>query len=483
MNQRKSIEIITIAAAAAALILFPDLSKEFDTESERQSRTEEISYSVLVENRGSASATLNISNTQSKDGASEWTETPISGVLYVNTDKIYSRIYAIQGSTTVKQYSLDDKVTVTAKTDTDYYKLNDGTFLHSDYLSNAPENAAYQWTETPVSGELYVNTDKIYSRIYAIQGSTTVKQYRLNDKVTVTAKTNTDYYKLNDGTFIHCDYLSNASKNSANQWTETPVSGEFYVNTDKIYSRIYAIQGSTTIKQYRLNNKVTVTAKTNTDYYKLNDGTFIHCDYLSKNKIAVNDGNLADYTSLTPNGYTIERKDGITYVDGIMVANKTYTLPMNYDPGIMPEAYSAFTQMQNAAAQDGISLFIVSGYRSYSDQDAIYARYVYNDGRENADTYSSRPGHSDHQTGYTFDLNSLAQSFANTAEGKWLAEHCADYGFIIRYPEGKEAYTGYMFEPWHVRYIGKEKAKAITASGLSFEEYYCITSDYADCKY
>ncbi len=266
------------------------------------------------------------------------------------------------------------------------------------------------------------------------------------------------------------------------KWTETPVSGELYVNTDYIYSRIKAIQGSERVKQYRLNDKVTVVAKTDTDYYKLSDGTFIHGDYLSESESVDNtaSGELPDYTSVTAKGYTIERINGITYVDGIMIANKTYTLPSSYDPGVIKEAADALTEMQNAAAADGISLFVVSGYRSYYSQQAVYAGWVNQDGVEVADTYSSRPGHSDHQTGYTFDLNSLSQSFAYTKEGIWLAEHCADFGFIIRYPEDKEMYTGYIYEPWHVRYIGKEKAKLITESGLSLEEYYGFSSDYSE---
>lgn len=269
---------------------------------------------------------------------------------------------------------------------------------------------------------------------------------------------------------------------SAPQWTETEASGEYYVNTDNVYSRISAIQGSDAINQYSVNDKVTVVAITDTDYFKLEDGTFIHSDYLSEEEIKINLGsNLPDYVSTTANGYTIERVSGITYVDGVMIANKTYTLPRDYDPGIQPDAYDAFWEMQSAAEADGISLYIVSGYRSYYDQDAIYARYVDSDGRDAADTYSSRPGHSDHQTGYTFDFNSLEQSFEDTPEGIWLAENCARFGFIIRYPKGKDAYTGYMFEPWHVRYIGREKAETITASGLSLEEYYGITSDYALC--
>lgn len=172
--------------------------------------------------------------------------------------------------------------------------------------------------------------------------------------------------------------------------------------------------------------------------------------------------------------------DGITYFDGVMIANKTYTLPASYNPGVQPEAMDAFYDMQAAAAADGISLWILSSFRSYEDQDVIYNRYVAQDGRDAADTYSSRPGHSDHQTGYTFDLNSLEQDFQYDPAGQWLDKNCYKYGFIIRYPKGKESSTGYMYEPWHVRYIGVDLATKVTQSGLSLEEYFGITSQYQD---
>lgn len=178
--------------------------------------------------------------------------------------------------------------------------------------------------------------------------------------------------------------------------------------------------------------------------------------------------------------HTIEEIDGITYVDGIMIANKTYKLPADYDPGVQPEAQAAFDEMQAAASEDGISLWVISSYRSYYDQEAIYNRYLQWDTKEVVDTYSSRPGHSDHQTGYTFDVNSLEQSFEYDPAGQWLADNCYKYGFIIRYPKGKEDSTGYMYEPWHIRYIGVEFATKVTTSGLSLEEYLGITSVYAD---
>ena len=168
----------------------------------------------------------------------------------------------------------------------------------------------------------------------------------------------------------------------------------------------------------------------------------------------------------------------LTYIDGILIVNKTYKLPSNYAPGVDPTANSALNAMIAGAKKDGINLFLKSGYRSYGTQSTLYNNYVARDGVAEADRYSARPGHSEHQTGLAFDLNSLEQSFGETAEGKWLAAHCHEYGFIIRYPQGKEGVTGYMYEPWHVRYLDVEKATAVYNRGLCLEEYFGITSEY-----
>ncbi|MBR4306134.1 MAG: D-alanyl-D-alanine carboxypeptidase family protein [Ruminiclostridium sp.] len=170
--------------------------------------------------------------------------------------------------------------------------------------------------------------------------------------------------------------------------------------------------------------------------------------------------------------------DGITYVNGILIANKTYGLPSTYDPGTDDDAYNALYEMERDAAAQGIILYLNSGYRDYDTQDAIYNRYVADDGKEAADRYSARPGHSEHQTGLAFDLNSFEESSGETREGRWLAENCHKYGFIIRYPKDKEHITGYIYEPWHVRYLGVETATAVYNSGLCLEEYLGITSKY-----
>lgn len=183
----------------------------------------------------------------------------------------------------------------------------------------------------------------------------------------------------------------------------------------------------------------------------------------------------------TSKGYKIEKKNGIVYINGILIANKTYALPQNYAPGgLTATTLSAFRELQADARVLGLSLVANSGYRSYFDQRYIYNNYVATDGQANADTYSARAGHSEHQTGLAFDLNSITIDFADTEEGKWVFNNCYRYGFIIRYPKGKESITGYMYEPWHLRYVGKELATSLYNQGnwITLEEYLGITSQY-----
>ena len=170
----------------------------------------------------------------------------------------------------------------------------------------------------------------------------------------------------------------------------------------------------------------------------------------------------------------------LTYFSGILVVNKTYALPADYAPGVNADAQAAFDEMQADAAAEGLNIYISSGFRSYDYQAGLYQRYVDKDGKEEADRYSARPGHSEHQTGLAFDLNSIDVSFADTKEGKWILRNCYKYGFIIRYPADKEDITGYKWEPWHIRYLGKETAQSVYDSGLCLEEYLGITSQYAE---
>lgn len=200
----------------------------------------------------------------------------------------------------------------------------------------------------------------------------------------------------------------------------------------------------------------------------------------------VTDETTAETTSETTSGYVSETTDtagiktinGITYIDGVLIVNKTYSLPKDYNPGVDATAENAFKKMQSAAAAEGLNIYISSGFRSYDYQSGLYERYASRDGYAAADRYSARPGHSEHQTGLAFDLNSIDDSFADTREGRWVAENCHKYGFIIRYPKGKEEITGYMYESWHIRYLGVDMATKVYESGKTLEEYFGITSEY-----
>lgn len=177
---------------------------------------------------------------------------------------------------------------------------------------------------------------------------------------------------------------------------------------------------------------------------------------------------------------TVTAGTELTYIGGILVVNKTYALPADYSPGVNADAQAAFDEMQADASAEGLNIYISSGFRSYEYQAGLYQRYVDKDGKEEADRYSARPGHSEHQTGLAFDLNSIDDSFAETAEGKWVRRNCYKYGFIIRYPADKEDITGYKWEPWHIRYLGKDTAQAVYDSGLCLEEYLGVTSQYTE---
>lgn len=162
--------------------------------------------------------------------------------------------------------------------------------------------------------------------------------------------------------------------------------------------------------------------------------------------------------------------DGPTYINGILIVNKKYKLPSSFG-GTDEVAAAALKKLQDAAKSEGLSMPLVSGYRSYETQKRIYNNYVSLWGQEHTDTTSARPGHSEHQTGLAFDVGKLTSSYGETKEGIWLKNNCHKYGFIIRYLKGKENITGYSYEPWHIRYVGVDAATYIMENNLTLEEY------------
>ena len=180
---------------------------------------------------------------------------------------------------------------------------------------------------------------------------------------------------------------------------------------------------------------------------------------------------LVNHTSKMPDDYTFDTKE----CGSATAVNKT----------LQTVACDAFLSMQKAAADDGVTVWMQSGYRSVKYQTSLYERktkYYLDKGYDNATAKEKAaavvnpPGYSEHNCGLAADLNSpehtgLDEGFEKTAAFRWLCEHAGDYGFILRYPKDAEDKTEIIYEPWHWRYVGVENAAKINASGLCFEEY------------
>ncbi len=141
------------------------------------------------------------------------------------------------------------------------------------------------------------------------------------------------------------------------------------------------------------------------------------------------------------------------------------------------EAAGAFHALSEEAALEGYEIVVTTAYRSYEFQSNLYYGYVNSKGQAWADKYSAKPGTSEHQTGLAADCSSpsvgyqLSSAFGDTEEGIWLKNHCNEFGFIIRYPQGKEEITGYNYEPWHIRYVGIKAASIMKEKNWTFEEF------------
>lgn len=186
---------------------------------------------------------------------------------------------------------------------------------------------------------------------------------------------------------------------------------------------------------------------------------------------------------VSPDGRSGDMLDLPFIVRGIEVVSKNHWVSDKYRPlpdsytnnGLRDEAWTAFVQMQNAAAEEGITLVHISSYRPYELQDRLFYNYSLREGEAAANRYSARPGQSEHQTGLAIDVTAggpLVQDFQYDPAGIWLWENAYKFGFIQRFPAGKEHITGYMFEPWHYRYIGVEHASNFGPNhSLTLEEY------------
>ena len=200
---------------------------------------------------------------------------------------------------------------------------------------------------------------------------------------------------------------------------------------------------------------------------------------LAVNVIGITE-DMPDSTFITRTGHKGEIKDGILYVDGVMLVNKSFGLPSDFGGGMDGATMEAYYKLATAGWNAGMDIVTVTEYRSYREQELLY-EYWSEVAGEGPDTKSAvKAGHSEHQTGLAMDINSTDRSFAETAEAKWLSDHCAEYGFILRYPENKEDSTGCSWEPFHIRYVGTDLAGKLYNKGdwITMEEYFGVPSEY-----
>ncbi len=185
--------------------------------------------------------------------------------------------------------------------------------------------------------------------------------------------------------------------------------------------------------------------------------------------------------------YSIDDPDSIW-----IITNKQRPLTSDFKPKeltsvdkgeqLRSEAAQALQQLIAGASATNISLRPISGYRSFERQKSVYEGYVKSDGQGQADTYSARPGYSEHQTGLGIDVGNgsgqcdLEICFATTAGGKWVAANAHTYGFIIRYSKDKTPITGYQYEPWHLRYVGVDLANELRSKNQTMEEFFSLPS-------
>ncbi len=220
--------------------------------------------------------------------------------------------------------------------------------------------------------------------------------------------------------------------------------------------------------------------------------------------------NLERYLAYMDKNKTMDLKDVITMVnvnrdyeyyeheipadvnkENLLIVNKYYKLSDDFEPKnlvtisnkyaydnnqITEEANDAYISMWNAANEDGYKLIVNSSYRNYQDQEDVYDSIKQSKGSSQADKVAARPGHSEHQSGLAIDVfeinNQLTGTFKDSPAYQWLQDNAYLYGYIERYPENKEDITGYSFESWHWRYVGKEVAKIIHDEDITYDEYY-----------
>lgn len=394
--------------------------------------------------------------------------------LTIKTNKEFIRL-----SSKNLQYIKKGSVKVRIKTKSSNYIIN------NNYLSNKT-NIRLDTYKKVIDKKNFNNSMglilKNNKKISSGQTSIKLPLFLKNKKyIDIYGIKNNKYYKINTYKINNSKVNFNLSKDYNNYLFVHVKLKDFYTDdisilkNRKVKINIKYLPKNATIYNFKYNN-------IDKNYISI-ENNYLHSIRPGNTKFQIEINNIKKNVNVNINfkKYEVIKKNDIYYIDGIMLVNKSYPISKDYDPkDLLDVTKKAYEKMNYAASKDGVTLWIVSGYRNYKDQETIYNNYVKINGKENADTYSARPGYSEHQTGYVIDVNDATSNFEGTKAAKWLDDNSYKFGFIIRFPKGKDKYTGYKYEPWHLRYIGKEKAEKIKKSNLSLEEYYGIPSRYKD---
>ena len=214
-----------------------------------------------------------------------------------------------------------------------------------------------------------------------------------------------------------------------------------------------------------------------------------YLDYKNKNNNLSNEDIIRNVNANIDYNFYTNIKSSDTSKGKLMIVNKYYNLSSSYKGDLVEtgnysinsnykmdrEAFEAYKKLYEDAVKNNLHIKIRSAYRSYFDQQYIYNGYVARDGKAESDRYSARAGHSEHQTGLAIDISAASDlwaDFSKTQEFTWMKDNSYKYGFILRYPKDKEYITGYMYEPWHYRYVGVDVAKYIYENNITYDEYY-----------
>lgn len=297
------------------------------------------------------------------------------------------------------------------------------------------------------------------------------------------------------GSYTYVKNYNNVNNNESNN-TGKDTTKEEYIYTDELLELGYSLKDIITIKNHFTEEEVSK--------YLLNKKYDNLIDYLSVSYFNIENIDRydsykekhADYTLKQIIVYTeigLDREfytnivEINNYDDELVLVNKYYKLPDNYSASglknltldysnqkqkVKESIIDNIESMFDDAKKAGYKLKVISGYRTQSTQNTLFNNSKKNNGLTHALLYSAKPGHSEHQTGYAIDINTVQDSFVNTKEYAWLKENSYKYGFIERYPKGKEFITGYGFEPWHYRYVGLDVAAKIYVEDITLEEYY-----------